>query len=851
VEKSRQILQDSSAEGILPAEIYQLWDAARISIIPLVPSAKAGVNDATNQALRVAAAAGIQAFYDKFRDLVSGFDKFSHNEMRGKFASVKIYINPFFSARDYREFSERLKKVASGSDWLDVFEDFKTASHRLFSYVATKYQNQARVREIVDLPAARQKIADTLQTIGPSLEAGTASAEDVKRTADLLDDFYANLRTATAPLDHEAHTHAGKGSMGSTTYTASHFSDKAAYELRAGVRAARTDPDAWKSVIEGFKSSAGAVQTYLADAKRPGFSQQAEQLLLIGGVSAEVDAILRKHPDAIKVPAVFYPQAEADYVKNQDFDPVKGIPLYFYLYKDGKNWEMIDVTTPLKAKVNSADSLPNGQPDPHDLLPKLDSILRFPEGLLYVRFPDGHYWTQKTTARRTLSQWFTYIGLALGAAALGAATMGAGTAATILFFGSAVYGIAAASLDMYEKAQQGLLTVKDGIIDVAQIVSEVFGFTALTAGKIMRATTVAELGLLAEKVFVPSVKIKVAAQGVALIAMNLKTIDELNDIDNAGGSEEDRKLAKARVTSSALTTTAMVIMSMEGDIADFQGRNLYIDKDFAGRALARPLRQDVHLFEQAEKTIGKGNDLEALLARKNIPENLLTRIRGEVDYALDAGKIPKDRLRGIVSKLNNAPDATKAAEVLAELRYANRLTYSGELARDSQVITGVKAKPGATTEQTFPGGRKVGIEPVSEADAFYLGKDSKVHLDEVKNTTNALRDKLTETPDQLEKMALWRAGGPDREIAVSIESQDGWTNVFGSKGKEKAVLTVLIEENIPLRIGPYKMDAAKMQELWDKTLAKAIGMNMPRPGAEFFANMPTLADAEKFLGIKF
>jgi hypothetical protein len=47
------------------------------------------------------------------------------------------------------------------------------------------------------------------------------------------------------------------------------------------------------------------------------------------------------------------------------------------------------------------------------------------------------------------------------------------------------------------------------------------------------------------------------------------------------------------------------------------------------------------------------------------------------------------------------------------------------------------------------------------------------------------------------------------------------------------------------------MDVAKMEELWDKTVAKAKAMNMWPPKQEFFDNMPTLNDAEKFLGIKF
>jgi Domain of unknown function (DUF4157) len=283
VEKSREILQDSTKQGVLPKEIYQLWDIARAAIIPLVPSAKAGTNDDKNAGLRGAATAAIQAFYDKFRGLVSGLDAYSHKEMRGKFASVQIFVNPFFSSRQYLDFTDRLKKATSGSDWLSVFDDFKTVSQQLSAYVAQKLQAQSRIREMVDLPAARTRIRETIKTLGPSLKAGNAPSDKVNETADLLDDFVANLRAAVAPLDHEAHTPARKGSMGSTTYTATHFSESNAYDLRAEIREARTDAGKWDSVFRDFEGAAAAVDSYLADPARQGYSEQAEQLRFVGG----------------------------------------------------------------------------------------------------------------------------------------------------------------------------------------------------------------------------------------------------------------------------------------------------------------------------------------------------------------------------------------------------------------------------------------------------------------------------------------------------------------------------------------------------------------------------------------
>ncbi len=546
------------------------------------------------------------------------------------------------------------------------------------------------------------------------------------------------------------------------------------------------------------------------------------------------------------MPALFYPEAEADVVEDRAFVPGGAVPLNFYLYKDGSDWKLVDITTPLKVKTNTANSLPDGQPDPYDLLKPLDSKLRFPKGRVIVQLPNGTFWEEQVSGHMRFSEWLTYIGLGLAAIALGLATAGLGTAATVVFFGASVAGAVAAGADIYEKHEQGLLTLTDVIVNVAQIVSEVAGITAGAAGKILRGTTAVELGVLADKVFVSAVKVKVAAQGVALIAMDVKVLDEMNEIDKAGGSDEDKKQAKARLASSALSTTAMVILSMAGDIADFRGRNIYVDKDFSGRVLARPLRQDPHLFEEATKKLGDSSNLEAVLARKDLGEELKTRIRGEVNYALDAGRIPKDRMQGILGKLKSAENADAVAQQLAELRHANRITFAGEVKAGSDVVVTIRAG-----EERTVAGKKVTIDPVSEADALYAGTDGRVHLDEVKNTTNALRSKLEKQPQQIERLATWRDAEPGREVEVAIESQEQWTDLFRPIPKYGAPLRAMIKNRVPLRIGQYKLTPAKMEELWAKTEAKAKALNMYPPLQDFFDNMRTLEDAEKFLGIKF
>ncbi len=53
-----------------------------------------------------------------------------------------------------------------------------------------------------------------------------------------------------------------------------------------------------------------------------------------------------------------------------------------------------------------------------------------------------------------------------------------------------------------------------------------------------------------------------------------------------------------------------------------------------------------------------------------------------------------------------------------------------------------------------------------EADVLYLGHNGKVHIVEVKNTTNALRQNLSDNPEQLERLQDWLGQYPGNRIIV-------------------------------------------------------------------------------------
>ncbi len=148
----------------------------------------------------------------------------------------------------------------------------------------------------------------------------------------------------------------------------------------------------------------------------------------------------------------------------------------------------------------------------------------------------------------------------------------------------------------------------------------------------------------------------------------------------------------------------------------------------------------------------------------------------------------------------------------------------------------------------------VRTDPVPEADTLYLGKDGKIHMAEVKNTTNALRQKLNENPKQLERLQEWVGQDPgNRRIRLVVETEAGWTDVFAKGRREKeAVLQRLIDQEVPISIGSRDLSVEQMRELWEAVKRKFTQMQADgtwNGWTDFYNQMSTLAEAESFLGV--
>jgi hypothetical protein len=285
-------------------------------------------------------------------------------------------------------------------------------------------------------------------------------------------------------------------------------------------------------------------------------------------------------------------------------------------------------------------------------------------------------------------------------------------------------------------------------------------------------------------------------------------------------------------------------------------RRLVLDLDFGKEPIARPLLADEDLLAFAKQR-GIKTEMEDLLNRPGVTGDALLRLKADLSAAISSPRLDPTDVRGLIQKLRNAKSADQFQQELAELRHVNRVISAAGESVTSRVFINARQRSGPfkLSDKTT-----VDIAPVSEADALYL-RGSTVHLDEVKNTAQALKQKIEKTPAQLDNMAEWRtrapAAGPDREVGVHVETESRWTDVFSPlqdpKTKKARIgeftLKSLIDNDIPLSIAGRRLSVAKMKELISAIEKKVKELGKQFPDTEFFDQMKTLKEAETFLGI--
>ncbi len=240
--------------------------------------------------------------------------------------------------------------------------------------------------------------------------------------------------------------------------------------------------------------------------------------------------MMHDHPNARKVNATFYPEAETkDFrqggEKGRD-DWSEGIALDLYLWHDTESgeWVLEDFSTVEEHKENRAKGSADS-PVPAALFEELNSKLRFPKGALYYRCPDeASYRILRTTEPMTVADWLRTVAIAGLMIGLAVASGGTSIPAQVIMIGSAVAMAGAEVADMVEESQQGMLTTERVVVHSAMIASCILGSTTGALGMLEK---VGKLGAMGGRVARVVAGLQVGADGVCVAVFTKEAFEGL------------------------------------------------------------------------------------------------------------------------------------------------------------------------------------------------------------------------------------------------------------------------------------------------------------------------------------
>jgi hypothetical protein len=337
----------------------------------------------------------------------------------------------------------------------------------------------------------------------------------------------------------------------------------------------------WTQAYNDYQSLVSGLDSYIhtqITRKEGKNDKDAQRTGYLGGMKRELGSIQKHRPQ--KVHAVFHPDS-----KYAETGRVGEVPLQLYIWHDGSEWHLKDLTNPDNTFEDTIASSDTREP-PRALFKELNYKSHFPKGIIRYETPSGKGDLIRTTERKTLSDWLTYIGLGVAAIGLGLATFGTGTVAVAgawVLAGAGVINAAAAGASLYEKAKHGHLTAGSAALDILQIVASLAGVGAITSGRIVVqaasaaskgtpwAGNLARLAGYAQKAYVPLTATAIGADGITVAVMSVNTLKQLEQIENGPGSRRDKNRAKALLLANLAVAGGLLALSIKGDLPNLKG----------------------------------------------------------------------------------------------------------------------------------------------------------------------------------------------------------------------------------------------------------------------------------------
>lgn len=387
------------------------------------------------------------------------------------------------------------------------------------------------------------------------------------------------------------------------------------------------DMEQWRQMLREY-AAAVAVMDRLLLQRLPRSSEIAQAFVEARDLLQRQEQLRERYPNAIKIPAVFYP--EDKFIEVDDpagggrREVAQGIPWMFYLthtenpshdrWAEGFEWVLHDVTSANRpsaryrpSDVLMAVSTPSIFIDPpRELFTQLNHRLRFPRGHLYWTAPSGRGDSIATTEPWTLSDWLKTIGLTLSVLALVLGTAGYGTPAAVALIAASGVNIAGTLTDLSEKQEFGVLTQRDlneatlsitldVISGLTAGLGQVYGLSMRAAARATatgvsasRALTVASgarrLWFVSQTAGAAGDAAKIYITGADFV-QNYRLIQSQTNLTEAQRTEALRNLVFMSLLNGTLS-----LMSLRGGIQDLRrGTPVHIEIDpESGSATVRP-----------------------------------------------------------------------------------------------------------------------------------------------------------------------------------------------------------------------------------------------------------------------
>jgi len=715
---AKDIRDDALKDGIITEKVHSTFDAAQRVVIASRPELRQGhPSTATAQAV----AAAIESFYSALSDMVRAYNR-TETRALGHSSTTDVTVNKYFLGGDVHG----LQEASSTGNWAAALDGFNAAVEGLDHYIADRLRERAEART-GDL---RQRIAGAIKANRGSLESGTASKEVENSLRTDLISFYDFFRGMVSRYDNWETRMSGKfGSY--RTVVNEYFSPDWHSDVNSKTKAA--SGRAWADAMSEFESVAHSFDKFLKTKDHVAAEPTADKLERAGGLVPAIEDLLTRQPSAQRISAVFFPRDGNE----RNATPV-GVALNLYVYREGNKWVLEELTSPKHPKVNRESGDADKPPPLKDLVAQLDSSLRFPKGVIHYQIPGDGNASQITNESVRLSEWLFSLGLVLTAIGLAIGTEGTSLLGTVLTISGVAAGAASAGADIYERRQQGVLTVSTLVLDLAMIAADIATIGQIGLGRVISAgpgTTgrMARLAVAAtpyyrrlSKAFAATVKV---GSGTALLAMGAEAWQAIDAIDKAPGSPADRTIAKVRLLTQLAGIGMLNVIAMTDAMPDLERMPTLVLVDVGGVEVAMVAERATIVHATTPGAPATTFDkVRFKLPPGELPRYLtanVTALTGEqATFLLEAVGRRKGSLVFGGSRVKGGARTGLAGEVVSDLDVG----FTGLSKRDiTEIMKAYNARFGTPSQARpiehnwiFPGSKRTVIPEIVSPEEFFM-----------------------------------------------------------------------------------------------------------------------------------